>query len=180
MSKDSLLIWKLKHGHDQAMVRVYEAYKNLLLKIACALLNNRSAAEDVVHDVFVTLIESIDRLRVNGSLKGFLICCLINRVQNFNRAAKLRETDALKDDLRACASSRPDQWIEQSEELDQLHDALGQLPYEQREVIALHLRGKATFRQIAQIQSVSINTAQSRYRYGIEKLRAILNSKVDS
>lgn len=180
MLKEWRLIWKLKHGHDQAMVQAYETYKNLLLKIACALLNNRSAAEDVVHDVFVTLVESVDRLRVNGSLKGFLIRCLINRVQNVNKATSLRETQDLTDDLQTLADNQPDQWVEQSEELDRLHNALEQLPYEQREVIALHLRGATTFKRIAQLQGVSINTAQSRYRYGIEKLRAILNGKVDS
>jgi len=180
MLEDSLLLWKLKHGHDQAMVRVYEKYKNLLLKIAYALLNNRSAAEDVVHDVFVRLTESTDRLRVNGSLKGYLIRSLVNRVHNLNKAARLREAQDLTDDLRACVSKRPDQWILRSEELDQLHDALEQLPYEQREVIALHLRGETTFKRIAQLQGVSINTTQSRYRYGIQRLRTILNGKVNS
>jgi len=61
-----------------------------------------------------------------------------------------------------------------------LHRALEQLPYEQREVIALHLRGASTFKQIAQIQGVSINTAHSRYRYGIKKLKVMLNGEVGS
>jgi len=48
------------------------------------------------------------------------------------------------------------------------------LPYEQRETITLHLHGGLTFREIAEHQDVSINTAQSRYRYGLDRLRSIL------
>ena len=57
-------------------------------------------------------------------------------------------------------------------------DALGQLPYEQREVILLHLHSGLTFREIAGARKMSINTVQSRYRYGLQKMRSFLNSEV--
>ena len=56
---------------------------------------------------------------------------------------------------------------------------MAQLPYEQREAVNLYLQGDLTFRQIAVIQNVSINTVQGRYRYGITKLRSILNSELE-
>ena len=58
-------------------------------------------------------------------------------------------------------------------------DLLAQLPYEQREVIVLHLHQEMRFREIAEALSLSINTVQSRYRYGLEKLRTILNNTVE-
>ncbi len=64
------------------------------------------------------------------------------------------------------------------EELRQLSNAMAQLPYEQREAITLHLYGGMKFREIGVLQEVSIKTAQSRYRCGLEKLRSILNSEV--
>ena len=48
------------------------------------------------------------------------------------------------------------------------------LPAEQREVIALKIDGELSFAQIAQVMGVSINTAASRYRYALEKLRTSL------
>ena len=66
------------------------------------------------------------------------------------------------------------------EELRQLSDALSQSPYEQREAVVLHLKGGMTFGAIARAQGLSINTVQSRYRYGIEKLRSMLNGEVES
>jgi RNA polymerase sigma-70 factor (ECF subfamily) len=65
------------------------------------------------------------------------------------------------------------------EELKQLAEALATLPYEQREVVVLHLKGDLTFRAIAKVQDASINTVQSRYRYGIDKLRSMLNGEVE-
>jgi RNA polymerase sigma-70 factor (ECF subfamily) len=55
--------------------------------------------------------------------------------------------------------------------------ALEVLPAEQREVIALHLQGDMKFRQIAAMLDLSINTVQSRYRYGMERLLRLVEQK---
>ena len=57
--------------------------------------------------------------------------------------------------------------------------ALQELPYEQREVICLRMEMDMTFRQIAMRQSTSVNTVKGRYRYGMTKLRSLLNSEVE-
>ncbi|MHC4657527.1 MAG: RNA polymerase sigma factor, partial [Planctomycetota bacterium] len=55
--------------------------------------------------------------------------------------------------------------------------ALEKLSCEQREVIVLHLQGDMKFREIAAMLDMSINSVQSRYRYGIERLRQVLTKK---
>ena len=69
MLEDALLIWKLRNGREDGLVRTYGKYKNYLLKIACVLLDDRQGVEDAVQDVFVALAESAHRLRVDGNLK---------------------------------------------------------------------------------------------------------------
>jgi RNA polymerase sigma-70 factor (ECF subfamily) len=59
----------------------------------------------------------------------------------------------------------------------QLDYAMAQLPYEQREIIILHLQSKMRFRQIAKSKGVSVNTVMSRYRYGLDKLRSVLDGE---
>jgi RNA polymerase sigma-70 factor (ECF subfamily) len=66
-----------------------------------------------------------------------------------------------------------------SEDARKVFDALGQLPYEQREVFVLHVQAEMTFREIAELVGASINTVQSRFRYGTEKLRSILNTEFE-
>ena len=60
------------------------------------------------------------------------------------------------------------------EDAVQLFQALAELPGEQREAFVLHVQGGLKFREIANLQNVSIKTVQSRYRYGIEKLQSLL------
>jgi len=65
-----------------------------------------------------------------------------------------------------------------NEELQLLNSALAAIPYEQKEVVVLHIRGQMKFRAIAELQGVSIKTVQSRYRYGLDKLRVMLDGQV--
>ena len=59
-----------------------------------------------------------------------------------------------------------------------LDAALAELPDEQREVIVLRLQGDLPFREIARLNEISINTALSRYRYGLEKLRSTFDGEL--
>ena len=179
MIEDKLLIWRFKHGSADALARIYEKYRDDLLRLAIALLNDRAAAEDIVHDCFVSLAQSAEKLKLNGNLKGYLASCVANRVRNWNHAVRRRETAGL-DEAQSVASDlkRPEQWVICSEQFRRLNDAFGQLAFEQREVVSLHLQGGMKFKAIAELQGVSINTVQSRYRYGLDKLRSLLDSEV--
>jgi len=65
------------------------------------------------------------------------------------------------------------------EQLRRLNEALAQLPYEQREVVLLRIYSGLKFKAIAESQGVSINTVQGRYRYGLDKMRSLLNGEVE-
>jgi RNA polymerase sigma-70 factor (ECF subfamily) len=121
----------------------------------------------------------VEKLKLNGNLKSYLATCVANRVRNANKTRQRQETTGLNEAESAVSNSkRPEQWIICSEQLRQLNNALAQLPYQQREVIILHAQGGMRFKAIAKLQDVSINTVQSRYRYGLDKLRSILDSEV--
>jgi len=179
MIEDKLLIWRLKRGSSDALCRIYNKYKDNLLRLASALSNDQNAAEDIVHDFFVSFAQSPEKLKLNGSLKSYLATCVVNRVRNANKTRRRQETIGLNEaESEVSNSKRPEQWIIYNEQLRQLNDALTQLPQQQREVIILHLQGEMKFKAIAELQGVSINTIQSRYRYGLDKLRSILDSEV--
>ena len=179
MIEDILLVWKLRSDREDGLVRTYGKYKNYLLKIAYALLDNDQQVEDAVQDVFVALAESSHRLRLDGNLRGYLVRCLINRVQNMQKARSASPALPLSEIKEPCShGDRPDQWVILDDEHRRAHRALCQLPESQRVVIALHVHGGLRFKQIASMQKTSINTVQSRYRYGLEKLRFLLNGEV--
>ncbi len=179
MLEDKLLILKFNRGNRDALRGIYEKYKDDLVTLAAALLNNVSSAEDVVHDVFVSFIKSSGKFRLTGSLKGYLATCVANRARNRNKARQKHASYGLdRVDVVSSKSNSPDAAAIFGEELRQLGLALAQLPYEQREVFLMHSYSDLKFRTIARSLGVSINTVQGRYRYALHKLRSLLNSEV--
>lgn len=178
MLEDKLLVWKFNRGNIDVLRCIYEKYKDDLVTLAAALLTDVSLAEDVVHDVFVSFIKSSGRFRLTGSLKGYLATCVANNARNRNRARQRHQSAAVDQPIVANADSdSPDAAAIFGEELRQLSSALAQLPYEQREVLILHIHSGMRFRAIASSQAVSINTVQGRYRYALDKLRSMLDGE---
>jgi len=180
MLEDRYLILRFNRGDGRVLHRIYDKYKDDLVSLAAALLMDVSLAEDVVHDVFIGFLNSAERFRLTGSLKGYLATCVANRARNVNKAARRRHGTALEDVPEpACDAPPPEQAAIFGEQLGQLTEALQQLPYEQREVLLLRSHSGLRFAAIAQAQGVSINTVQGRYRYAVDKLRSILECEAD-
>jgi RNA polymerase sigma factor (sigma-70 family) len=179
MFGDQRLLKKYKHRDRKALEQIYVKYKNDLLKLAAALAIDVPMAEDAVQDVFVRFARSVGDINVSGSLKHYLARCVVNRIRNIRRD-QFRHAQAASDDIEQVAdpSDQPGDWMILDEKLTALRAALARIPYDQREVICLHVHADMTFRQIAQMQESSINTVQGRYRYGINKLRELLNGRM--
>ena len=169
MLEDKLLIWKFKHGSNEALCRIYQKYSDYLLVLAAALLKDVNAAEDVLHDVFCRFIESREKVKLAGSLKSYLGTCVVNLARDRLRARKLQPCEL--DKTIVVNMNGPENHAIFGEEARSLNRAIAQLTCEQKEVVMLHLRGGMKFREIANLQGISINTVKSRYRYGLEKLR---------
>lgn len=180
MMEDRHLIWKFKRGSKDALRRIYQKYKNDLLKLAVSLAGDVQAAEDVVQDVFVSFAQTGPRIRPAGDLRKYLVTCVANRIRNRRRDQQRHGTSDIEDAAWVpCGRRGPEQWAILNEELRSLSQAMAQIPYEQREVIGLYMEGDLTFRQIAEIQHASINTVQGRYRYGMTTLRSLLNGELN-
>jgi len=178
MLEDQRLLWRLKRGDKEALRSIYEKYKDNMLTVATSLLHDTGSAEDVLHDVFVSFAMSVGKLKLRSSLRKYLITSIINRVRDRFRTRKhhiveLDEVGPISSD-----SDSPERSAILTEESQLLTGALAQLPLEQRETIVLHLKADMKFKQIAQMQGISISTVQGRYRYGLSKLRTILNGEM--
>ena len=175
---DRLRVTRCKQGNSDVLRRIYEKYRDSLLILAIALSHDVNVAEDAVHDVFVAFAENFANFELTGSLKAYLSKCVANRVRDLMRK---KRSQAFSPEQNCSASldlSDPSRLIVCNEELRLLSSALAELPHEQREVIVLHIHGQMRFRIIAKSLGISVNTVKGRYRYGIRKLRSILNSEI--
>ncbi|MBN2588352.1 MAG: RNA polymerase sigma factor [Sedimentisphaerales bacterium] len=180
MLEDRLLIWKFNKGKRETIERIYAKYKDDLMTLSAALLYDKSSAEDVVHDVFVKFIRSCGQMRLNQSLKGYLITCVVNTARNKNKAGQRRKDTSLDKAVQFSSNLHsPDLAAMFNENSQKLALALTELPYEQREVLLLHLYSGLKFKAIAEMQNELISTIQGRYRYGLNKLRSLLNGEVE-
>jgi RNA polymerase sigma-70 factor (ECF subfamily) len=177
--EDRLLIRRFNAGDMDALRRIYEKYKPDLLSVANALLNDASGVEDVLHDVFVRFASQAGRFRLKGSLKGYLAICVANRARNTNRMGRQNGHEILFGEAATSSRTEPSQAADCVEQRRIVTRALAQLPLEQRQVVVLHVLSSLRFRQIAQQAGESVNTIQSRYRYGLAKLQSMLNGEVD-
>ncbi|UCD49370.1 MAG: sigma-70 family RNA polymerase sigma factor [Phycisphaerales bacterium] len=179
MLEDRILVWRFNRGDTAALCRIYEKYRDGLLKVAAALLNDKSDIEDVLHDVFVDFARAAGRFQLRGSLKGYLAICVANRARDRNRAMQRRSAASLDEVKPGQAQPEgPESTATTRELTEKMGEAMAQLPDEQRQTIVLRLQSKLRFQEIAQLQGVSVNTAQSRYRYGLDKLRASFNGEL--
>jgi len=179
MIEDELLKWRFKRGSQEALRRIYEKYLNYLLTLAMALLNNASEAEDVVHDVFVSFAGSTEDFKLSGSLRGYLASCVLNRARDHIRSTRRHSIASAGANSASSEPNGPEQSVISTEESARLNRAIAELPIDQREAIILRTKGEMKFKEIARLQGVSVNTVQGRYRYGLNKLRSILNGEVE-
>jgi RNA polymerase sigma-70 factor (ECF subfamily) len=179
MLREKQLVWRFNCGHTDALREIYEQHKHELVTLATALLVDKAEAEDVVHDVFIGFIRSGGQFRLTGSLKGFLATCVANRARNHNKSKRKQAPEQTAPaEPPAPEHERPDLAAMFGEELKCVSGALAELPYEQREAVVLRLSSGMRFHAIARMQGVSINTVQGRYRYGLDKLKTLLNGHI--
>ena len=179
MLEEKLLMWKYNRGNVDVLPRIYARYKDDLMTLATALLYDKDVAEDVVHDVFVKFIRSCGQLKLAKTLKGYLTTAVVNNVRNKNKAGyRWQQTSLEQIAPIASDSNQPGVIALFGEQSQRLTKALDQISYEQRKVLLLRLYSGLKFRAIAELEDESINTIQGRYRYGLNKLRSLLNSEV--
>jgi len=166
------LIVGLARGDERAYAKLYDRFGARLYRTALAMLRLREDAEDVVQEVFMGVLQSRRRLVGVQDLTAYLFAAL--RRAAGRCAARRAQRNALPEALAGEFQASPAGQGRSDPCSERLERALLSLPPEQREVISLKIDGELTFAQIGQVIGASPNTAASRYRYALEKLRAAL------
>lgn len=159
-------------GREDAFARLYDDYGASLLRAATRISRRREDGEDAVQDVFVALVRAGPAALEIQDLKAYLFSAVhraaVKRSEKRRSERPMESSELEKLDHATANAAQP------AEPAPRLERALASLPDEQRAVIALKIDGDLTFEQIAAALNVSANTAASRYRYALEKLRVAL------
>lgn len=171
-SGDDPLIAGLTAGDERAFAALYDRYGTRLYRTALGIVGRREDAEDAVQEVLISLVRSRKALAKVNDLTAYLFSALRRAAA---RCAQREKREPAAAQIVEDIEDKTTQGETNNFRADHLEQALRQLPEEQREVILLKIDGQMTFAQIAQVLEISLNTAASRYRYALEKLREILS-----
>ncbi|HLP75315.1 MAG TPA: RNA polymerase sigma factor [Candidatus Paceibacterota bacterium] len=159
--------------------RLYDEHAQALFAFLLNFTRNEDDTRDVLQEIFVRLARQPQLLRSARDERSFLIRLAHNAAIDLMRRRGVREKYHEKfGDEQLSAFASADDPDEQSFR-EALASALGELPIEQRAVVHLKLWEGLTFEQIAETLDIPPNTAASRYRYGLDKLRERLRPIYD-
>lgn len=179
MLEDYQLIWRLQRGRSQVVREVYTKYKDSVYTTAFALVNDPSAARDVVRDVFVAFAKDASFFSLYRSLSSYLAERLINRSEEILQSSMYKVEEVPRTYGGQGENTGSADEISLQQNAVAVTEAMMQVPLPQRQAVALHLFCGLNFAQIAQVLQVNVTTALSRYNYGLEKLAAILDRQVE-
>jgi RNA polymerase sigma-70 factor (ECF subfamily) len=168
------LLLGLAAGDERAYALLYERFGTRLYRTAAGMLGNRADADDVVQEVFAALVRSRERLAHVEDLTAYLFTILRHAVGQC-AARRRKEVQARQSAAESAMHARCAPGETKGNDFQEtLRQALIMLPPEQREAVSLKIAGELTFAQIAEVLKINPNTAASRYRYALEKLRLLL------
>jgi len=163
------LLGRLADGEPTAFAEAYDLYGGRLYRTAVRYLGCATEAEDVVQELFASLVRSRDQLGNVENLPSYLFVSLRRLIGRFSRDRRQRARKT-EPGVEAQATNTDLALVELRESLQV---ALRQLPEDQRDVVILKIDSELTFAEISAVLQVSPNTVASRYRYAMEKLRKV-------
>lgn len=185
-----------KHLSDQELINEYRndnidafnvlvlRYKDQLYTAIYLLVKNKQLAEDIFQEVFVRAINSIrsDRYKETGMFLAWLIRIAHNMYLDHLR--KEKRTDATRpvdnydtETELAALTDGADHRIIEEQKLKTISQLIDLLPKEQQEIIILRHYANLSFKEIAAVMNISINTALGRIRYALMNLRRIIEKR---
>lgn len=177
---DKDLVVNYLKGDNNSFEQLLNRHKNKVFSFIFSKVKNRDLAEDIFQDTFVKVINSLQKGKYNeeGKFLPWMMRISHNLVIDYfrksNKVKNIRSTDDFNifDILKNGAKSQEEEMIRKRIYSD-LNLLIDLLPIEQRDVIKYRYFEDKSFKEIAELTNVSINTALGRMRYALINLRTI-------
>ena len=172
---DEALMLAYAQGEARAFETLYARQRGMLYRYILRSVGDRSAADELYQETWSRVIASRERYRIESKFTTWLLQIAHNLVIDSFRRAKPQagpeETETILRELDAPESERPERVLSEFEERRRLQIALAELPHEQREAFLLRVEGGLGLEEIARTTGAAQETAKSRLRYALAKIR---------
>jgi RNA polymerase sigma-70 factor (ECF subfamily) len=179
--EDSALMLRYRDGDVAAFEVLYQRHNDALYRYLLRLCHHRDTAEDIFQDVWGKIIKSRQNYRPTAKFSTFLYRvarnCFIDHIRRNKRHS---HTVDIEPDNQPDPGDQPEALAERSMARRRLDAALRELPEEQRDVFLLHEEAGLNLDQIASVTGANRETAKSRLRYAVKKLRVAINEPAET
>ena len=185
MISDYELITGFIKGNERCFEELINRHKNKVFSYINLYIRDQALAEDIFQDTFLKVIQSVKagKYSDNGRFLSWVMRIAHNLIiDNYRRVKQLNvvSNDSCETDLfnssKLSDTNIEDDYIRKQIKKD-IRSMIGSLPEDQREVVILRHYADMSFKEIADITGVSINTALGRMRYALINLRKIMEEK---
>lgn len=178
---DNDLIVSYKNGDESSLRQLVIRHQERIFTSILILVKNRELAEDLFQDVFIKIVHKLKtgKYKEEGRFLGWALCLAHNLTIDHFRKEKhmpmVYDTDefSIVDNIRL-TENNAEQKLEVNQTNEILKNLIEKLPHEQREVLIMRHYGDMSFKEIAEVMNVSINTALGRMRYALINLRRMI------
>ena len=177
---DAQLMLAYARGEMRAFESLYSRHRGALYRYLMRQAHDPEVANDLFQEVWSRVIVNRARYEPRAKFRTFLFTLAHNCFIDHCRRSKVRPAGASIEDadaadlLPADYETRPDAKLERDESSARYRAALATLPPEQRDVYLLHEESDLSLEEIARVTGVGAETAKSRLRYAVGKLKAAL------
>lgn len=179
MLEDQALMLRYKDGDTDAFETLYRRHNEALYRYLLRLCRHRDTAEDIFQEVWGKIIVARARYRPTAKFTTFLYRvahnCFIDHLRRNRRHDRVANVEP---DSRQHDGEGPDIETERRLARERLEAALADLPDEQRDVFLLREEAGLSLDAIAEVTGTNRETAKSRLRYAVRKLRAAIDEPV--
>jgi RNA polymerase sigma-70 factor (ECF subfamily) len=181
---DQELIGRYLAGNQSSLEKLIHRHKNRIFAYILMIVKEKELAEDLFQDTFIKVINTIrsGSYKEEGKFIQWAMRIAHNLIIDHFRKSKRIPTIENRDDFDIFEKVRiPVESIEERIITEQIHKdvkkLIDYLPKEQREVLIMRHYGDMSFKDIAEVTNVSINTALGRMRYALINLRKLVDEK---
>jgi RNA polymerase sigma-70 factor (ECF subfamily) len=181
VTDDTTLMLRYRDGDARAFELLYERHKGPLYRYLQRMCGRREVADDLFQEVWSKVIASRSRYEVRAQFNTFLFRIAHNcAIDYFRRSGRPHENaaqdiDDVAEQIGGAEHERPDAALSEAQVRSDFRRALAELPAEQRDVFVLYEESGLTLEEIGRITGVAMETAKSRLRYAVGKLRTALS-----
>lgn len=181
---DRDLVRSYLNGNERAFEELLGRHKNKIYTSIYLFVKERSLAEDIFQDTFIKIIDTLRKGKYNeeGKFVQWAMRIAYNMCVDHFRRSKRKPTVSPTDEFDifsviSVSEENAETRIIRSQTHDKVRHLVDQLPPEQREVVILRHYAEMSFKEIAALTRVSINTALGRMRYALINIRKMVEER---